>query len=220
MNKLKFLVCAAGILLFLTSCAPLGALSSSLGLDADDYSVEEVRTVLTEESEKWGELSDMLSVLTLDSTEIAEFDSMKTSSETCRDSLLNYMYGHNYEKYAGNTALIDKLSEKYPEYTIIAAIPQGDFEAEMYRCFGGSVKITHRSGELFRYLEGGSVYLPVTAPIDGGIDIKLTKAAETEHTYRLSFTVSGRDTSADYHYRAIVIKREDGTMYFKSVYKS
>ena len=215
-KMILLLLCTAATIL--TSCAPLDALSSSLGLDADNYVAEEINGTVDEGSEEWNELSDMLSVLTVDSTEIPEFDSMKTSSETCRDSLLNYIYGRNYEKYAGNLDLIGPLSEKHPEYTIIAAIPQSDFEAEMYRFFGGTVKVTHKSSKLFEYLGDGGAYIPVTAPIEGGVDIVLTQAYETENTYRLLFTVSCDDSSFDY--RALVIKREDGTKYFNSVFKA
>lgn len=204
-------------LCFLVSCTGIGGLSASLGMKRE-YSVEDITASVASGSEEWLQLYDMLHMLTVDSTEIEEFDSMKTSSESCRDSLLNYMYGRYYEKYAGNLDRIEEIIEKYPEYNIIAAIPQSDFEALMYKYFGGSVKITHKSSELFTYLKGGNVYIPVSAPIESGVDITLNSAYKTENTYRLSFTVSSDVSSSDYY--AILVRREDSSCYFDSVYKA
>ena len=212
MTKFRIAVCIALVLvcvLCLASCTSL--------FDSSDYSLEDVTGTVPPDSELFEELEDMLGMLTVNSADIPEFDSMKEAIALFRDSLLNYMSGKNYAKYAGNSALIDKVSEKYPELEVIEVIPMLEFESEMYRYFGGSVKITHKDGKIFRYLPDADVYVPMTGPIDSGVDIVLSEVNETENTYRLSFTCSTDEVSVDYF--AIVVKREDGTCYFDAVVK-
>ena len=193
----------------LTSCVSF--------FDTSDYSLEDVTGSVPADSDTFKKLEDMLSTLTVNSAEIPEFDSMKEAIDLFRDSLLNYMSGKNYAKYAGNSALIEKVSAEYPELDIIEVIPMMEFESEMYRYFGGNVKITHKDGKLFKYLDKADVYVPVTGPVDGGVDITLKSVDETENTYRLTFTCSTEDVAVDYF--AVVVKREDGTCYFDAVVK-
>lgn len=182
-----------------------------------DYSVEEVIGVVSADSKIYAELYDMLGMLTVDSIKIPEFDNMKDAIGLFRDSVLNYMSGKSYAKYAGNSELIAKVAEKYPDLDIIEVIPAAEFESSMYRHFGGSVKITHASGRIFRYLSAADAYIPVTAPVSGNIDITLNEVLETENTYRLLFSCSTGEKSADYF--ALVVKREDGSFYFDAVLK-
>lgn len=212
MNKrsLRGLLCLVILCsLCLTSCVSL--------FGSSDYSLEDVTGHVDEGSDTFEELEDMLSMLTVNSADIPEFDNMKDAIDLFRDSLLNYMSGKNYAKYAGNSTLIEKVSAEYPELDVIETIPVAEFESEMYRCFGGNVKITHKDGKLFKYLDKADVYVPVTGPVDGGVDITLKSAEETENTYRLTFTCSTDDVSVDYF--AVVVKREDGTCYFDAVVK-
>lgn len=195
--------------LCLSSCASLFGTS--------DYSLEDVTGTVSPDSAVFEELEDMLGMLTVNSADIPEFDSMKDAIDLFRDSLLNYMAGKNYSKYAGNSALIDMVAEKYPELEVIEVIPMLEFESEMYRYFGGSVKITHKDGRLFRYLDDADVYVAVTGPVDSGVDIELTEVQETANTYRLSFACSTDEVSIDYF--AVVVKRDDGTLYFDAVVK-
>lgn len=180
-----------------------------------DYSVEDIIGVVQADSETFEKLYDMLGMLTLDSVEIPEFNNMKDAIGLFRDSVLNYMSGKNYAKYAGNSELIDKVTEKYPDLGIIEVIPALEFESVMYTHFGGDVKITHGSGRIFRYLPDASAYVPVTAPISGSVDITLREVLETENTYRLRFSCSAGEKSVNYF--ALVIKRDDGSCYFDAV---
>ena len=206
---LKILATAFICVICLTSCTSL--------FNTSDYSLEDITGSVPSDNEIFAELQDMLGMLTVNSADIPEFDSMKEAMSLFRDSLLNYMSGKNYSKYAGNSALIEKVSEEYPELDIIEVIPTSEFESEMYRAFGGNVKITHEDGKLFTYLDRADVYIPVTGPVDGGVDIILNEVNETENTYRLSFTCSTGEVSVDYF--AVVVKREDGTCYFDAVVK-
>lgn len=200
------------ILLSVTSCTAFSS-SSSGGA----YLTEEVILELTEEDKIWAELEDMLGALTVDSIEIEGFADMKSALKLHRESGLNYIYGKHYLKYAGNAEQLDKINAAYPTLSAIAAIPEKEVEYELYRCFGGNVKITHESMDLFTYLESEKVYVPVTAPISGSVDMVLISALETENTYRITFECRAGEKSVSYS--ALLIKREDGSCYFDRVEK-
>lgn len=205
------------ILVFLIIAMVLPLVVSCGGDDGATFLSEDVVLVIEEESEKWKELSDMLGMLTVNSIDIPEFDSMKESVNYFRDSLLNYLCCKNYRKYAGNVTLLTEVNEKYPGMDVVAAISADEFEAEMYRVFGGSVKITHKSTKLFTYLDKADVYVPITAPLYGGCDIKLISAEETENTYRVEFEASANENTMKYF--ALLIKRDDGSCYFSLLFK-
>lgn len=208
-KRITALLVTALLVISLFSCE--SAISS-------DYSLEDVIGVVQADSDTFDKLSEMLCLLTVDSIAIPEFDNMKDAIGLFRDSVLNYMYGKNYAKYAGNSALINEVAEKYPDYGTFAVIPGKEFESVMYRHFGGDVKITHADGKIFRYLPEADAYVPVAAPVSGSVDIVLREALETENTYRLRFTCSAGEKSADYF--ALAVKREDGSCYFDAVLSS
>ena len=99
--------------------------------------------------------------------------------------------------------------------SVITAIPAADFEHEMYRVFGGAVKLTHQGTSLFKYLKDSDVYVPVSRPIEAGTDTVILSAEETENTYRVRFSVSCDKRTREYF--ALLIKREDGNPYFDTV---
>lgn len=191
--------------------------SSCGGEDGSPYLSEEVISSVEKGSEKWTELSDLLGVLTVNSVDIPEFDSMRESVDYFRDSLLNYLCCKNYRKYAGNVELLNEIREDYPELDAIAAIRADEFESEMYRAFGGSIKITHRSTTLFTYLEKSDVYVPITSPVYGGCDLTLVSVEETENTYRIDFEATADEKTIPYF--ALLVKRDDGSSYFSFLLK-
>lgn len=88
----------------------------------------------------------------------------------------------------------------------------------MYQYFGGSVKITNKDTNRFRYLQKVDAYIATAAFVPVERDVHITAIAETEHTYRVRFTVQWQeDTSVEY--TALIVKREDGTQYFKELTK-
>ena len=211
---------AAALLLLmpmLFSCAVLDRFTSLIGYDTYDYMAEDVIGSVDKDSEVWLTLEGMLPMLTVSSAELPEFDGAAEAQSLCRDSLLNYMLDSRYSMYAGNAELISEVREKYPEYQLIAAIPKDDYESMMYRYFGGSSKINHGSTALFNYLDRAEAYVPVTSPIEGGVDFTMTSAMETEHSYRISFSASSGEGDRTLRYFALVIKRDDGTLYFRTL---
>lgn len=202
-------------LLMLTSCG----LVDKLGFDTYDYMSEEITQIHEPDSDKAAELEDLLDILITDSPQLTTFESMGDAIKAYRDAVLSYMLETGYSKYSGNTELINKAAKDYPGYNITQIIPESEFETTMYRCFGGSVKITHADGVKFKYLSGVGAYISSIAPEDSGYMPEISYLAETEKTYRIRFCVVSEEIKSD-EYFALVIKREDGTLYIKKLLNS
>ncbi len=214
-----------GILaVLLTAGVCLGSLTScglldKLGFDTYDYMSESVTKTHDVSGETAVMLEELLQILITDSTVLTQFESMGTAIDAYRDAVLEYLLLSDYAKYSGNAALIERAVKKYPEYQITQVIPETEFEATMYRCFGGDVMITHEDGNKYRYLPDVGVYIPMMVPVDAELSAEITGLAETDKTYRIRFKVmSGKENIPDsMEYFALVIKREDGTLYIKKL---
>lgn len=201
----------------LTSCS----VTDKLGFDTYDYMSESVSVVHDVDDETALLIDDMLDVLLADKSVLPTFENMSDAIRDYRDAVLMYMLEDGYAKYSGNTELIEKAEKAYPEYTISQIIPASEFEATMYRYFGGNVKITHRDGDRFKYLPKVSAYISPAVTESDPPDTEITELCETDKTYRVRFKVCTSDVSAENEeYFALIIKREDGTLYFKKLLKS
>ncbi len=212
-QKRKTIAALAAVLCLLTSCAPITELVDKLGFDTYDYHSETVHTTHDPTGALADELSVMLRILT---PTLVEFDSMGEAIAAYRDPVLTHMLETEYARYSGNMALIEEAAKAYPEYQITQIIPAADFEATMYRYFGGSVKISHKDGDLFRYLKKVEAYISPSTPAPDLCEITMTSVEETLKTYRVRFTVTQGDTTSS-PYFALIIKRDDGTTYFKEL---
>lgn len=190
-------------------------LASCESAESANYSLEETIGSVDEGSEVFCDIADKIRVFVIDSIELPEFDGTRRAHELYSNSTLNYMWGKSFAAYAGNAKLIDRVNELYGDLDVIAAIPASDFEAVMYECFGGEVKIAHGTTSLFRYLDDAQVYIPIAGPVSGGADIIVTKVLETENTYRIYFTCTTGENDCDYF--ALAVKRDDGTFYFDAL---
>jgi hypothetical protein len=101
----------------------VGEFFALLGFDTHDYEGERVIKEHSTDSEIGEELSDMVKILTVNSTDIPEFKGTKEAVELCRDSVLNSMYSRNFAKYAGNPD-VDKLLK-----TAAKQVEDGGFDA-------------------------------------------------------------------------------------------
>ncbi len=199
----------------LSSCG----IAQKLGFDTYDYMSESVIDTHDTEGNTAEILSELLGILITDSTELATFDNMNDAIKEYRDAVLTYMLEANYLKYSGNTEMIARAVKEYPEYNITQIIPQGEFEATMYRYFGGNVKITHRDGSKFKYLSKVGAYISPVIPSESNLTTDITHIGETEKTYRVKFRVIS-DESKSEEYFALIIKRDDSTMYIKKLLKA
>lgn len=200
----------------LTSCVLL----DKLGFDTYDYMGESVTKTHDVSDETALMLEDFLMILVTDSPVLPTFENMSGAIASYRDAVLEYLLSSDYAKYSGNAALIERATEEYPEYLITQVIPEIEFESAMYRYFGGDVMITHKDGNKFRYLKNVGVYIPMLSFIDSGYYADITALAETEKTYRVRFRIksdSDESTIESEEYFALIIKREDETLYIKKL---
>ena len=216
--KLRNLLALILLLGTLTSCGLL----DRLGFDTYDYMSESVTKTHDASGETAVMLEELLMILVTDSPVLPTFDNMSDAITFYRDAVLEHLLASDYAKYSGNSKLIARAVKQYPEYQITQVLPELEFEATMYRCFGGDVMITHKDGSKFRYLPGVGVYIPMLAISDSGYTADITSLAETEKTYRVRFKVksepdeNGNVTESE-EYFALVIKREDETLYIKKL---
>ncbi len=200
----------------LTSCAAGERLMARLGFDTHDYRGESVIRTHAADSEIAVTLAEMTRSLTVSSPILTPFSGTKEAAEVCRDAVLRHMLLENYAQYAGNTVLLEKAAAAYPQMQLTVLIPVGDFEKVVYATFGGREKITNGDGELFTYLEKADAYTTAAPISDSEVEITVLRLEETERTYRLYFSSAlGEITSPTYC--ALIIRREDGTMYFSEL---
>ena len=202
----------------LTSCGLL----DRLGFDTYDYMSESVTKTHDASGETAEMLEELLMILVTDSPVLPTFGNMAEAITNYRDAVLEHLLANNYAKYSGNAKLIERAGKQYPEYQITQVIPELEFESMMYRCFGGDVMISHEDGNKFRYLPDAAVYIPMLAVTDHGYTADVTSLAETEKTYRVRFRVKSipeetGEVAESGEYFALVIKREDGTLYIKKL---
>ncbi len=200
----------------MTACSAVNEWLGKFGFDTNDYMSESVTDVCETDGEEAQVITDMLEILTAVSPNLQEFNKMQEAIPLYRDAVLTYMLETEYARYSGNQTLIEEASREYPEYQITQIIPAKDFEATMYQYFGGNVRISHKDGQVFRYLKKVNAYISPVTPVNNECGITITAIEETANTYRVNFTVfADAETSRDYF--ALVIKREDGTHYFKQI---
>ncbi len=215
--KLKHCLLFPLCLFLFTSCMLL----DRLGFDTYDYMSETVTGTVETEGETADEIRSLLGILVTDSNELTPFDGMREAIDGYREAVLSFMLKENYARYSGNTTLIEQAKKAYPAYQITEVIPETEFEATMYRIFGGSVKITHRDTERFRYLSRVRSYVATIDVNRDNCTIRFVSIDETEKTYRVRFRLSvGSDPEKEIGpYFALVIKRDDGTHYIKKLYR-
>ena len=200
----------------LTSCR----LIDQLGFDTYDYMSESVTSTHGTVGELCDTLEDLLGILITDSPTLETFSDMGGAIRCYRDEVLTYMLETGYSKYSGNTALIEAAERAYPQYHVTQIIPEGEFEATMYRVFGGSVKLTHKSSERFEYLDKVGAYISPVMFDESALSADITYIGETDKTYRVRFFVSADGERVSDEYFALIIKRDDGTLYIKKLLAS
>lgn len=202
--------------LLLTSCKAGDTIASILGFDTYDYEGEAVLENVEPQSEEADSIREIIKILSINSPMLPEFDSATKAVEQCRDSVLNYMLCTGFSMYTGNPELMDEASKQYPGLRILTVIPADDFENFIYTYFGGNVKLTHKSSSLFSYLDKVNAYTAVSVPLENTVSINIMTCEKTEKTYRVTFQNSLGELVSPV-YKALIIRREDGSMYFKYV---
>lgn len=200
----RVIFAALAVILCLTACSGGG------------YAEEETKRTLMTDGDESETLCEMMRMLTVNSPIMPEFDNIGEAMEKCRDSVLYYMLTKNYGKYTGDIERLDAAVAEYPQMQITNLIPAREFEETVYTAFGGTRKISNESGRLFVYLDRVAAYTSVTMLDEDPISIDVIELAETENTYRMRLRCSAGDVTSP-EYRAIFVRRDDGTAYFHSV---
>ena len=214
-RALPFFMLVAAVCV-LTSCNAAEGVMSRLGFDTHNYRGEKTLATHMPDSEVARELAAMMNALSVHSPYLTPFSGAKEAAQVCRDAVLNRMLSENYARYAGNTLLLAKAAQAYPQMQISVLIPADDFESIVYASFGGSEKITNKDGDMFRYLDKIDAYTTAASPQRGEVVTTVTFCEETERTYRLRFRNSLGDVISP-EYFALIIRREDGSLYIRSL---
>ena len=75
---------------------------------------------------------------------------------------------------------------------------------------------SHKSGSAYAYLKSARVYTTALEPWEASVEILVERIEETAHTYRMIFRLKdGEEISGEY--LACFVKREDGSVYFRSL---
>ncbi len=192
---------------------------SILGFDMNDYESEDIIRTLSESDAEYADILKIIDILTLDSIRLSTFESPREAAAGNRDAILNYMLNNGYAAYSGNSELLTRASEEYPQYSITTLIPQGDLESTVYRYFGGDSSVQHGSSVRYMYLGRVSAYTTTGLPLATTVKVKITNASETEHTFRVSFQVTGTGAESGAtetaSYIAMFMKREDEKIYMR-----
>ncbi len=214
MRVFRLSACIALVLscMFFCSCA----VYDILGIDTHDYAAEVKIADVSEDSAVYIELLEIIPIMVQNSPYLHEFNTPSKAAEQYRNGVLCFLLSRNFAKYNANVELINETKAEYPTYELTTVIPAVDFEGAVYRYFGGTSSVSNRSTELFTYLERVDAYVSVGIGVDNSADIDIAEFYETENTYRCTFTCSMNNvTSPSYH--LLIMKREDGTFYIKSL---
>lgn len=211
MRQIKLL---ALVLVALSLCGC--GLYDLLGIDTHDYSAEESISTLETDGEVAAAIEEMICIMVQNTPYLSEFNNPSDAAELYRNGVLCRILESNYAKYNGNIELITEARELYPTLHITTVIPAVDFEGTVYRYFGGTASVGNRSTDLFTYLDKVDAYVSMGIGVDNSAKIEFSEIYETQNTYVATFTNSMNETVAG-PYRLLLMKREDGTFYMKSL---
>ena len=216
MKRIMMGLLTLALALFLTGCSTWVNLMSTLGFDTHNYADEEVVAWYEKDSEEAARFTAAVQKLILASPMMTAFSGGAAAYDAYEDAVLNAMICESFSRYTGNAELLAAAAEAYPERELLSLIPAADLESEFYTLFGGSWKLVHKSSSLFVYLDRVGAYTAITEPQFHDVSTEFVSLIETENTYRFVFRNRLGDTLSP-DYEALLIKREDGTVYIRSL---
>lgn len=215
-QRARLLVFCVLLVFPLASCGAAENLLGRLGFDTHDYRGEKLLRAHAPDSETALSLAAMMRQLSVNSPILTPFSGAREAADACRDGVLNQLLETGYAQYAGNRALLSRASDAYPQLQVSVLIPASDFETKVYASFGGSERVVNKSGTMFRYLDKIDAYTTAAMPQPSSVVTTVLRCEETERTYRLTFENS-LDGVVSPAYFALIIKREDGSLYIRSL---
>ncbi len=209
------LLLTAVLLVSCTAGSNAGWFRRLIGADLADYQRESVIASPAADGEIARTLSETVRLLTSGSVNMKEFHSASRAVALYRDEILSSLMSDRYSTYVGNSSLLPTVRESYPRLNASVLIPQADFETAVSRHLGLS-SASNRSGALFTYLSKTACYITPLQVKNDTVSISVSSLEETEHTYRLGFTLtdpSGQSAS----YTALFVKRDDGGAFLRAL---
>lgn len=203
------------ILVFLSFCLLL----SGCGVFFDPAAAYENETrtaTLPKDGEVAGKLRRMIGIMVQNTPYLSPFDTPSEAADLYRNGILCAVLSENYAKYNANTDLIERAKAAHPLLEVTTVIPALDFESTVYRYFGGTSSVDNVSTPLFTYLADIDAYVSVGIGVDNNADVMIEDLYETEHTYVCIFYNEMNGERSDV-YRLLAVKREDGSVYMKSL---
>ena len=186
-----------------------------LGADTAIYRSEATIATLDCDGDVAAELCETLEWFLSGSIHLKEFKNGKQGVRLYRDEILNNLMRQNYSAYVGNPVMSAAVRRSYPHITASILIPQSDFEAAVSHCLGLS-SVSNSNGATFSYLSRAACYIPPLQARSLTVRTSVWSLEETEHTYRLSFSLEDTEGQSA-SYRAMFVKRADASPYLKSL---
>lgn len=187
------------------------------GGDLRVYETESVISLIPTDGVIATELCSAIVFLNVGSVTMQEFHSASQAIRLYRDAILNSLISSNYSAYVGNATLLEAVRQSYPHLTVSILIPESDFENAAAQYLGTS-SVSNRNGQLFSYLSKADCYAIPAQIGTRKIAISPIEIAETEHTYRMTFSLDdGEGDSATYS--ALFLKRSEGNPYLRALTK-
>ena len=187
----------------------------TLGTDTAMYRAERVVATLDCDDHVAQELCETLEWFLSGSIHLKEFKNGRQGLRLYRDEILNNLMRQNYSAYVGNPTMSLAVSRFYPHITASILIPQTDFEHAVSHCLGLS-SVSNSNGTNFSYLSRAACYIPPVQARSLTVRTTVLSLEETEHTYRLSFSLEDTEGQSA-RYSAMFVKRADASPYLKSL---
>lgn len=211
------------LLLFLTSVLLVSCMAGPnalwirglFGLDVNDYLKEIPLRQLQPDGATAAMLTNMVTILVCDGIQLAPFAGTAEAVRLYRDAILNDMLRDDYSRYTGNRSSLDDVARAYPYLSAATLISKAEFENVVFRFFGGTT-VSHKSGDAFSYLSRAGYYTSPVQARECEADVSILELYETEHTYRMQFTLTANGETSDI-YTAVFVKRNDGSCYWKAL---
>lgn len=185
------------------------------GLDVNDYLREAPLRQLQPDGAAAAMLTNMVTILVSDSVQLSPFSGTGEAVRLYRDAILNDMLRDDYSRYTGNRSALDNVERAYPYLSAATLISKADFENVVFRFFGGT-SVSHKSGDAFSYLSRAGYYTSPVQARECTAEVTVLELYETEHTYRMQFTLTANGETSDI-YTAAFVKRSDGSCYWKAL---
>lgn len=185
------------------------------GLDTNDYLSEAPLRQLQPDGATATLLTNMVTIIVSDNIHLSPFSGTGEAVRLYRDEMLNDMLRDDYSRYTGNREALDKVTAAYPYLSASTLISKADFENVVFRFFGGT-SVSHKNGDAFSYLSRAGYYTSPMQARECAAEVEVLELYETEHTYRMQFTLTANGETSDV-YTAVFVKRTDGSCYWKAL---